>query len=127
MNKFFAETTGFTDWVADQGADWDREYSTLQRKLMANPELGRVIKGCGGLRKIRLGHSKRRQGKRGGARIIYLHVPELDCIYMVDAYGKDEKEDLTPQERRILAQFAEAAKNKVLECKTGRESEGESE
>ena len=43
---------------------------------MADPEKGDVIKGCGGLRKVRVADPKRKKGKRRGARIIYLHVPE---------------------------------------------------
>ena len=104
--KYFIETSNFTEWVGDQSADWDAEYSVLQRLLEDNPESGKVMKGCGGLRKIRMADPKRGKGKRGGSRIIYLHIPEADCFCMIHAYGKDEKDDLTPDDRKVLAQIA---------------------
>jgi hypothetical protein len=108
------KTVGFTHWVGEQPADWDADYAALQLRLTENPELGKVIKGSGGLRKIRLPDPKRGKGKRGGARVIYLHVPEANCVCMIDACGKDEKEDLSPADRQVLAQLAEVAKRKVI-------------
>lgn len=52
----------------------DEEYRRLQTDLAANPESGDVIPGLGGLRKVRWG--AKGKGKRGGARIIYLLIPE---------------------------------------------------
>ena len=73
--------------------------------------------GCGGLRKIRFGDPRRQQGKRGGFRVIYLHVPEASWIYLVDIYGKNEKDDLSASEKTVLkrlaAQYKEAALKSV--------------
>lgn len=104
MNKRFVETTGFTDWVGDQPPAWDETLRDLQSELMANPDAGAVIKGCGGLRKIRI--PGRGKGKRGGARVIYLHVPEADWVFFVDVYGKGETAADTPDERKELAALA---------------------
>jgi hypothetical protein len=114
MKKYFIETNSFMGWVAEQPIEWDAEYAALQRRLMENPESGKVMKGCGGLRKVRLSDPKRGKGKRGGARVIYLHIPEADCVCLIDAYGKGEKEDLSAQERAVLAQLADIARQKVL-------------
>ena len=46
------------------------------------------------------------KGKRGGLRIIYLLVPERDWIFLLDIYGKDEKDDLSGDEKKILAGLA---------------------
>ncbi|PPK47528.1 hypothetical protein B0G57_101493 [Trinickia symbiotica] len=46
----------------------DDEYRALQVELMGNPEAGDVIKGTGGLRKLRFGDKRRGKGKRGGLR-----------------------------------------------------------
>ena len=54
--------------------------SALQRELMNDPESGAVMPGCGGLRKIRIADPGRGKGKRGGARVIYLHVPEASVF-----------------------------------------------
>jgi hypothetical protein len=47
----------------------DDEYSELQQFMMRHPEAGAIVRGSGGLRKLRW----RRQGsgKRGGLRVIY--------------------------------------------------------
>lgn len=101
MKAVFIETSEFTEWVHDYLPD--DLYSALQQELMADPGKGDVIKGCGGLRKIRISDPKRGKGKRGGARIVYLYVPESRWFYMLDIYGKDEKDDLSNDEKRLLA------------------------
>ncbi|HEX3148809.1 MAG TPA: hypothetical protein VHR66_12080 [Gemmataceae bacterium] len=126
MKKYFVETTNFTNWVAELPPEWDRDFAALQNRLMNDPEIGKVMKGCGGLRKVRLADSKRKKGKRGGIRVIYLHVPEVDCICMIHAYGKDEKDDLSSEERQVFAEYAERAKQKVLRA-SGRAETAEDE
>ena len=101
MKATFVETTGFTDAVTGHLSD-DR-YADLQYRLMENPDAGDVMPGCGGLRKIRVGDPKRRKGKRGGARVIYLHLPAAARFYMIDVYGKDDKDDLSPTEKKRSA------------------------
>src|SRR5262249_51310404 len=105
MKKLFIESSSFTDWV-ERHLD-DRTYMALQQRLMADPNSGTVMPGCGGLRKIRLADPRRQKGKRGGARVIYLHVPEADWIFLLDGYGKEEKEDLSAAEKKVLKQLAE--------------------
>jgi hypothetical protein len=63
----FVETKLFTDLVSDYFTD--DEYAVLQNAIVANPEAGDVIRGSGGVRKLRWGVAGR--GKRGGVRIIY--------------------------------------------------------
>ncbi len=70
--------------------------------------------GCGGLRKVRLPNPKRGQGKRGGIRVIYLHIPEANWILLLDLYEKGEKEDLTPEEKKILKRLAFEFKEEAL-------------
>ena len=77
MEKLFIETTEFTARVAAFLSDDD--YTELQTLLRANPDIGKVMPGCGGMRKIRFADARRGKGKRGGLRIIYLHVPAKGC------------------------------------------------
>ena len=51
----------------------DTGFSRLQETLMANPEAGEVIRGTGGLRKLRFSDTRRSKGKRGGLRVIYYY------------------------------------------------------
>ena len=63
----FVETPNFTQAVSSLLSDDD--YAALQRNLLKNPDLGNIIVGGGGIRKLRWAAKSR--GKRGGARIIY--------------------------------------------------------
>lgn len=111
MKAVFIESSEFTDWIREHLSD--ETYAALQRKLMADPVKGTPMPGCGGLRKLRMPDPRRGKGKRGGARVIYLHVPEVNQFFMLDVYGKDEKDDLSPQEKRILATLANQLKREA--------------
>lgn len=67
----FVETSGFTKYVTAYLSD--EEVNALQLVLLENPEAGDVIKGSGGIRKIR--HGGKGKGKRGGYRVIY-YIPD---------------------------------------------------
>lgn len=85
----------------------------LQQELMDNPEKGAVMPGCGGLRKVRVADPKRGKGKRGGARVIYLYVPEAKWFFMLDIYGKDEKDDLSAGEKKSLLKLTNELKRQA--------------
>jgi len=69
------------------------------------PEAGGLIRGSGGLRKIRW--SLPGKGKRGGLRIIYYWDKPEDIFYMLTVYKKSKKEDLTRSQIKILRQLVE--------------------
>ena len=77
----FVETSEFTDWVAEYLPD--DTYAQTQQELMDNPDKGDAMPGCGGLRKLRAADPGRGKGKRGGARIIYLYVPEVKRFFLL--------------------------------------------
>ena len=78
----------------------DEEYRDLQNVLVAMPGTGDLSPGSGGIRKIRWGASGR--GKRGGARIIYYWANNYDQIFMLFAYAKNERDDLTKDQLSAL-------------------------
>lgn len=122
MKAVFIEIREFTDWVSDflpNGL-----YAKVQQELIEFPDKGAVMPGCGGLRKLRVTDPRRGKGKRGGARIIYLHLPEVKRFYMLDIYGKDEKDDLAPDERKALRGLAEDLKREVRRSVDRRKGEG---
>jgi mRNA-degrading endonuclease RelE of RelBE toxin-antitoxin system len=83
----------------------DDQYKELQKELVFNPSAGDIIKHSGGLRKIRWRSASK--GNRGGIRVIYYWFVSEDQIYMLLAYGKNEKDDLTAAELKILRQLVE--------------------
>jgi hypothetical protein len=80
----------------------DEEFQAFQSVLMKNPKAGDVIKGTGGLRKVRVASVKRGKGKRGGTRVIYYWYLEGKQFWLFTIYGKDEVTDLTAEQKRIL-------------------------
>ena len=70
--------------------------------------------GCGGLRKIRVEDPSRRKGKRGGCRVVYLDIPEAQRIDLLAIYGKNEKDDLTNEDKRALKSLATLARREAV-------------
>lgn len=83
----------------------DDEYQLLQQALVKRPDLGVLIPGSGGLRKLRWRASGR--GKRGGARVIYYWAVRADILLMLFAFRKNEIADLTPKQIQALRKIVE--------------------
>ena len=113
MKKTFIESSGFSGLFREILSD-DGLY-VLQQDLLIDPNKGEVMTGCGGLRELRTPDTKRGKGKRGGARVIYLHLPEVGMIYLLDIYGEDEKDDLNAREKSILKALAEELKTEAIQ------------
>jgi mRNA-degrading endonuclease RelE of RelBE toxin-antitoxin system len=100
MKAIFKELPSFEakreDYLSDE------EFRAFQNILMKNPKAGDVIKGTGGLRKVRVASAKRGKGKRGGSRVIYYWYSEGKQFWLFTIYGKDEMTDLTAEQKRIL-------------------------
>jgi len=99
----FVEVPNFTKRVTELLDDED--YRRLQAALIANPELGDLIRGTGGLRKARW--SAKGRGKRGGVRLIYYWLRRRDQVLMLLIYPKSARDDLTADERKLLAKLVE--------------------
>jgi hypothetical protein len=101
MKSFtFVETMLFTRLVEKYLSD--DEYAQLQQAIIADPEVGTVIPGSGGVRKMRWGVSGR--GKRGGLRVVYFLRMRQGRIWMLTLYPKNVTDDIAPD---ILRQIKE--------------------
>jgi hypothetical protein len=98
----FIETSIFTRLV--QKLLDDDEYRRLQLALIGQPNMGAVIQGGGGLRKVRWALPS--QGKSGGVRVIYYLVTP-DRILMVFIYQKGKQDDLTADQLKRLRRIIE--------------------
>lgn len=85
----------------------DDEYRQLQNLLLQNPEAGDVIRGTGGLRKMRYSDKQRSKGKRGGLRIIYYYWIGGAEFWLFTLYNKNEVADLNSAERNIFKTLLE--------------------
>lgn len=81
----------------------DEDYWPLQAAMLLRPRLGSVIRGSGGLRKVRWSGEGR--GKRGGIRVIYYWDEPSQTFYMLHAYAKNDREDLTARQLRVLSRL----------------------
>ena len=97
----FVELTPF---VAFRKEYWtDEDLRAMQNILLVAPDGGDLIRGSGGLRKLRWLAQGR--GKRGGARVIYYwHVPG-DRIYLIYGYVKSKSEDMTAHQLKLLREL----------------------
>jgi hypothetical protein len=92
------ETTVFTRQVDNLLPD--EEYHKLQVVLANRPNAGDLIKGSGGLRKIRW--TIKGRGKRSGVRVIYYWAVKQEQLLMLFMYPKSERDDLTPDQIKVL-------------------------
>lgn len=99
-----------TNWKT-LGLD-DDDLMTLQQTLLANPQMGVVIQNTGGLRKIRIPLQGR--GKSGGARVLYVDFVSFEKIYLISAYSKGQKDNLTDRECLEIRQLIESLQKELL-------------
>lgn len=98
----FYETEIFTEQIVDLIDDGS--YARLQAAIIADPQAGDLVPRSRGLRKIRWSATGR--GKRGGIRVIYYLVCR-DEVFMLYAYAKNEREDITNEQTRLLRELVE--------------------
>ena len=89
----------------------DESYRDLQLRLSNDPELGDLMPGTGGFRKIRWADPRRGKGRRGGLRVIYFYFPSDHQIWLMTLYGKDEASDLTAKQKKALKAAIESELN----------------
>lgn len=103
----FVETSLFTKllpgYLSDEG------YRELQNHLVEHPDTGAVIRGSGGVRKVRWGAGAK--GKSGGVRVIYYWVKADQQIFLLSIYGKGEKENLSAADLRRVIKLLEELTN----------------
>ncbi|CDG91740.1 type II toxin-antitoxin system RelE/ParE family toxin [Xenorhabdus bovienii] len=104
----FIETSMFTRQIKEIATD--DELKELQRELIESPDKGDLIRGTGGLRKIRMAIGS--HGKSGSARVIYFLATD-DIIYLVMVYPKSKKDSLTDAEKAELKKLTKLLKDEV--------------
>lgn len=99
MKRKFVMMPIFDKQWREMGLD-DNDLQNLQAELLKNPQIGNVIRGTGKLRKMRFAFQNR--SKSGSSRVLYVDFVVAETIYLVFAYSKNEKDNLTDEERNNI-------------------------
>lgn len=91
----------------------DSDLKRLQEEILLDPKAGVIMKETGGIRKMRFAFEHR--GKSGSIRIIYIDFEVYEKIYLLTAYPKNEKDNLTKAERNELRRLVEILENQLAE------------
>jgi hypothetical protein len=78
---------------------------SLVNYLAAHPKAGVILEGTGGIRKFRW--KREGTGKSGGARVIYYYYNDNYPLFVITAFKKGKKTNLSKEERNELAKFVD--------------------
>jgi hypothetical protein len=87
---------------ASLGLD-DNDLQMLEILIQADPDGPPLVKGTGGLRKVRFAGRGSGRGKSGSYRIGYAHFPNPGIVLLLEVWAKNEKSDLSQAERNAIA------------------------
>lgn len=105
VRVFFTKT--YERVVRKLMSEADRQ--SMEAAIVADPGAAPVIRGTGGIRKLRWAGSGR--GKRGGIRAIYFHHSGPATVYLLTAYAKADRDDLSAADKKVLRRLVAAIKN----------------
>ena len=105
--------TGFVEFVflpsferSAAGLLSEEDIRELEQTLLREPRKGAVMRGTGGVRKVRAATEGR--GQSGSTRVVYLYVEAREKIYFLLCFPKNEQANLTPEQaRRVRALVAQ--------------------
>ncbi len=109
MKRTFVRLLSFEKAWAALGLG-EEEYFLLEELLLQNPKVGAVIEGSGGVRKMRFALPGK--GKSGSLRVIYVDIVIEEMIYLIYAYPKSAKENLSKAEVANFKKLVERLKKK---------------
>ena len=108
MKRSFIEVPLFTKRWSEIGLS-DEDLVRLQIMLLKDPESGPVIEGTGGIRKVRFPFENR--GKSGSVRVCYTDFAEYEVTYLITAFAKAEKENLSDNEKNVLRKLVKSLRD----------------
>jgi Uncharacterized protein conserved in bacteria len=96
----------------------DNELLRLEENILENPKIGDVIRGTGKLRKMRFAFNNK--GKSGSARVIYVDFAAYEKVYLIVAYPKSEKDNLSKEECNKMKLVIDTLEKTLKEISYGR-------
>ena len=110
IKRLFYSTNAFDKQWDHMGLD-DDDRRHLENEIVNNPTVGAVMRGTGGLRKMRFAFEGR--GKSSSARVLYVDFVVYERVYLVYTYPKGEKEDISYEERKIFKNLIDQARKEL--------------
>lgn len=104
MTREFVVIPSFQVKWKNLGLD-ENDMRRLEQEILDNPKVGQVMRDTGGVRKMRFAFENR--GKSGSVRIIYVDFEVYEKVYLIDAYQKSEKDNLSKSERNDIKKVVE--------------------
>ncbi|MBQ3374021.1 MAG: type II toxin-antitoxin system RelE/ParE family toxin [Oscillospiraceae bacterium] len=104
MTREFIVIPSFQVKWKNLGLD-ENDMRRLEQEILDNPKVGQVMRETGGVRKMRFAFENR--GKSGSVRIIYVDFEIYEKVYLIDAYQKSEKDNLSKSERNEMKKIVE--------------------
>ena len=109
MKLTFAQIAGFAaKWARMRLTDEDLQ--ALEAQMMERPQAGEVMRGTGGVRKIRFAPPSWQTGKSGATRVCYITLVDAGHCYLLAIFAKNEQSNLTAAERNELRKLARVLK-----------------
>ena len=115
MTRTFVELPLFRSKWKALGLN-DDDLKRLQEEIILDPKTGAVMRDTGSIRKMRFAFEHR--GKSGSIRVIYVDFEVFEKIYLLTAYPKNEKDNLSKAERNELRELVKILENQLKESKT---------
>ncbi len=112
MTREFVELPLFRSKWKSLGLN-DDDLLRLEEEILLDPKTGNVMKETGGIRKMRFAFEHR--GKSGSVRVIYIDFEVYEKIYLLTAYPKNEKDNLSKAERNELRILVKVLENQLAE------------
>ena len=107
----FVEVPSFTKAWKKLGLD-EKDRRALQIIIMSAPDAP-IVKGTGGLRKIRFASDRWGSGKRSGARVCYVYVTEFSVVFLLSIYMKKDKDSLTAAEKQSIKKLIQELRDQL--------------
>ncbi len=111
MTRTFIQTKEFSRRWEALGLE-DEDLRFLELEIMKASDKFPVMQGTGGLRKARISLSNNK-GKSGGAWVCFVDFIFAETVYLITVYGKNEKDNLSKEERNIVRKAIEALKKSL--------------
>ena len=110
LSRMFIELPSFRLKWKNLGLS-DDDLKNLEQELLDDPKVGDVLQGTGGVRKMRFSFPHR--GKSGSVRVIYVDFEVYEKIFLITAYAKGEKDNLTDSEKKEIKQLISALERQL--------------